>query len=116
MSPSDSPVPETKPIAPDPAASAPAGSSSPPPPRRGILVVFKAATTALLVVAIGAALWFLGRRAWDEYRDYQDSWRAAEDAAPVGFLGANYRRSYHDRPAVFLHQEQGRTKLWAAKK
>src|SRR5262249_44481601 len=87
-----------------------------PPSRPRVPAMLKAITTALLVAAIGVAVWFLGRRVWDEYRDYQDSWREAEDAAPVGYIGANYRRSYHDRPAVFLHQEQGRMKLWAGKK
>jgi hypothetical protein len=78
--------------------------------------VLKAVTTALLAAAIGVVAWLLLWRAWTEYRDYRDSWREAEDAAPVGYIGTNFRRSYHYKPAVFLHQEQGRTQLWAARK
>src|SRR5262245_22636608 len=114
MSPSDRPAPESRPIEPEPAASAADGSPS-PPGRRGVPVIIKAVTAVLLVTGMGAAVWFLGRRAWNDYRDYRDSWLAAEDSAPVGYIGANYRRSYHDKPVVFRHQEQGRTKLWAAK-
>jgi hypothetical protein len=33
----------------------------------------------------------------------------------VGFLGLNYRRSYYDKPAQFLHERDGRRLLWAAK-
>jgi len=116
MSPSESPTPEPKSIAPEFAASDPGESPSPPPPPRGIRVVLRVMTTALVVGALAALVWFVGRRAWNEYRDYQEASRAAEDAAPVGYIGVNYRRSYHYKPARFLLEEQGRTKLWASKK
>jgi hypothetical protein len=95
---------------PDPA---PDPKAAPRPSSRG-----PARTAALLAVAaaVAAGVWFaVGRKLWSEYRTLQDQVRAAEDSAPVGYIGLNYRRSYNDRPAVFHAEEGGRKLLFAAK-
>jgi hypothetical protein len=73
----------------------------------------------LLILAIaGPSAYFLSRfgtKLWGYYRDYRESTQAAEDSAPVGYLGVHLRKSYNDRPARFLHEAGGRKLLWAAK-
>ncbi|WP_435007172.1 DUF3179 domain-containing (seleno)protein [Tundrisphaera lichenicola] len=71
---------------------------------------------ALAILAIGlTALLFFGQRLWTQVQGYLESRQAAEDSVPVGYLGVHLRRSYHDRPAVFLSEADGRKRLWAAK-
>lgn len=107
-------IPTTSPDSndmPSPSASTTEATTSPKSwtlPRAGKAIGF--------LVVLGAALWYFGPMAWEEIRDYQETLRSAEDTVPIGYLGTNYRRSYHDKPAQFHHQEGGRKLLWAAKK
>jgi hypothetical protein len=71
---------------------------------------------ALLVAALGVTLLLvLGRSLWTQFGDYRMTRQAAEDSAPVGYVGVHLRRTYHDRPAQFLSEQAGRKLLWAAK-
>jgi hypothetical protein len=72
----------------------------------------------LILAIVGPSAYVLGRfgtRLWAFYREYRETTQAAEDSAPVGYIGVHLRRSYNDRPARFLHEEDGRKLLWAAK-
>jgi hypothetical protein len=70
-----------------------------------------------LVAAAGAAgLWaIVGKALWSEYQSLRRETKATEDAAPVGYLGLHYRRTYNDRPLVFHAEKDGRKLLFAAK-
>ncbi len=73
-------------------------------------------TATLATLALGATLlWHLsGRRLWSEYQKWQVEVRATEDSVPIGYIGANYRRSYNDRAANFHFEKDGKKLLWAA--
>lgn len=88
---------------------------TPSPPRRPARKVLKYAILSAVAVATLAAGWMLlGARAWEDYKVMRDAQREAEDSAPVGYLGANYRRSYNNRPIKFGENRDGRRLLIAA--
>jgi hypothetical protein len=70
-----------------------------------------------LVVAAAALFWnYHGYKIWNEYLILRQEVRTSEDAAPVGYVGLNYRRSYNDRPLAFQTREGGKALLFAAKR
>jgi hypothetical protein len=70
-----------------------------------------------VVAAAGALVWkYHGYKIWEEYKVWRSELRASEDAAPVGYVGLNYRRSYNDRPLVFETVTDGKRLLFAAKR
>jgi hypothetical protein len=110
--------PQETPRAPDtPEPGGTPESPTPPeptPPSRRFPVV-KALTTVVIVGVGAALLWlFLGRPLWQEYQNYLESRRRAEDTVPIGYIGLNYRPSYNNRPLVFHVEKGGRKLLWAA--
>lgn len=66
--------------------------------------------------AVGAVWYMVGSDLATQYSRWREESRAAEDNAPIGYLGLNLRRSYNDRAVVFLVKSDGRTTLFAAKK
>lgn len=76
-------------------------------------------TTVLTIlggIIAASALWYIaGRDLPAEYQRWRAEARAAQDNQAVGYVGLNYRRSYNDRPLVFLTTKDGRTTLFAAK-
>ncbi len=82
---------------------------SPPPGRRAWAVL-----KIVFAGVVAGLLWMGGQRAWREYQDDQQQQRESEDSMPIGYVGLNYRKSYHYRPAQFLHEQEGRKRLWAA--
>src|SRR3954470_15066487 len=66
-----------------------------------------------VVTALGAGWKMVGSRAWDDFKVMREAQREAEDSAPVGYLGANYRRSYNNRPVKFGVERDGRVLLIA---
>src|SRR5262245_34426527 len=88
--------------------------SSPPssPPRRVVRIGLRV-TTALLLVVAGWVMVNFGARLWSESQTFTTSRREAGDTAPIGYIGTAFRRTYYNRPAQFLHQEDGRTYLFA---
>lgn len=92
-----------------------AADATTPTPRRGRRALLRGVIALVIVVP---ALWILGqagRRFYADFQDYRDIQREAEDTAPIGYVGVSLRRSYHDRPAQFLSEKEGRKLLWAAK-
>jgi hypothetical protein len=68
---------------------------------------------ALGLIATALSLW-LGWMALSAFLDYQNLQGAAEDAAPVGYIGTNFRRTYHNKATRFIYEEDGLKRLWAA--
>ena len=64
---------------------------------------------------LGGLGWTFGGRVWREVRDLRESQRGAEENAPVGYVGTSFRKTYHDRPAQFLTNKDGRKLLYALK-
>lgn len=69
----------------------------------------------VVLVSLGPTLWRSIKDYYENYQAYQRELRAAEDAAPIGFVGINLRKSYNDRPINFVEVRNGRKRLWAAK-
>ena len=88
--------------------SVPTGSK--PRPRSRLLM-----TTCVAGLAVGVVWYMVGRDLVTQYSGWREESRAAEDNAPIGYLGLNLRRSYNDRAVVFLAKKDGRTTLFAAK-
>jgi hypothetical protein len=84
-------------------------------PRRPSRLVVKLIAAAVILAIAATILGGYGRRIWQEFRAYRIAQEAADDAAPVGYVGVHLRKSYNDKPARFLTEEHGRTLLWAAK-
>lgn len=78
-------------------------------------LLFRVSAT-LATCAMGVALlWYLsGRHLWSEYQKWRVEVQATEDSVPIGYVGANYRRSYNDRAANFHFEKDGKKLLWAA--
>ena len=100
---------------PQPNAPPPTPATSPAGVRpRGPRTLLKAVAALAFLACGGAAAWSLaGASLWREYQKLRGEERAAEYATPVGFVGINYRRTYNDRPPVFVHEEKGRVLLWS---
>jgi hypothetical protein len=94
--------------------STPTTPETRPPRRRSRLVVNLIAAALMLGVA-AAVLGGYGPRIWQAFREYRIAQEAADEQAPVGYVGVHLRKSYNDKPARFLSVEDGRTLLWAAK-
>lgn len=89
-------------------------SSEPPKPEsRRLRIVLTVLGVAL---ATGLVWQAVGRDMANQFGRWREESRAAEDNAPVGYLGLNYRRSYNDRAPVFFTKKDGRTTLFAAKR
>jgi hypothetical protein len=69
-----------------------------------------------LGTALGVGLlWWVGRGAWSAFWEYREANQAAEETAPIGYIGVSLRRTYHDKPLRFFDTTGGRKRLWAAK-
>jgi hypothetical protein len=94
--------------------STPINPETTPPRGRSRLAVKLIAA----VVILGMAAPFVGtygRRIWQAFRDYRAAQEAADDLAPVGYVGVHLRKTYNDTPARFLSVDNGRMLLWAAR-
>jgi hypothetical protein len=83
--------------------------------RRASRLAVRLITVALFLGIAAAILAGYGRRVWRAFGEYRIAQEAADDMAPVGYVGVHLRKSYNDKPARFLHEEDGRKLLWAAK-
>src|SRR5262249_25806081 len=70
---------------------------------------------AFCLILGAGLLWWVGRGAWSAYWEYQEANQAAEEAAPIGYVGVSLRRTYYDKPPRFFDKSEGRKRLWAAK-
>jgi hypothetical protein len=70
---------------------------------------------ALVLAVAAVTLGGYCRRIWQDFRDYRTAQAAADDATPVGYSGVHLRKTYNDKPAKFLKEENGRKLLWASK-
>ncbi|SIO67510.1 Protein of unknown function [Singulisphaera sp. GP187] len=73
-------------------------------------------TIGIVGFALGVVWQMVVRDLVSSYLNLRKESQAAEDNAPIGYVGLNLRRSYNDRAAVFLSKKDGRTQLFAAKK
>ena len=69
---------------------------------------------ALLVVAAGVLWKLLGESLYEQVVEYRIAARERDMAAPVGYVGLNYRKTYNSRAPQFLFDEGERTLLWAS--
>jgi hypothetical protein len=76
----------------------------------------KALGFAAMTAVAALLIWQVyGRKLWVDYQSWRKEYDTFEDTVPVGYLGANYRRTYNDRAPVFHFAKDGRKTLWAAK-
>ena len=110
MSPeSRDPTPPTPPPA-SPSPGTPEGSA----PSRPSAVVRALTVLAVLGIA-GVMLWYLvGKQLYEQVQEYRRAIVARDQAAPVGYLGLNYRKEYNARPPQFHFEKDGRQLLWAS--
>jgi hypothetical protein len=92
------------------------GPGAPPDKSRAARLGFRAVVYTSVLAGAGAGVWFIvGGKLWSEYQTWRQAVSASEAAAPVGYVGLNYRRSYNDRPVDFHNEKDGRKLLFAAK-
>ena len=91
--------------------SSPRAVATPRDRRFRVLVSVGMVGLTLVILWLG-----IGRNLASQYQSYWEARQAAEDNAPIGYLGLNPRRSYNDRAVVFLSENEGRTTLFAAKR
>jgi hypothetical protein len=70
---------------------------------------------AVLIVGIAVVgLRGYAQRVWQGFQEYQEAQRSVNETAPIGYIGVHLRKSYNDKPARFLFEQDGRKLLWAA--
>jgi hypothetical protein len=90
-------------------------TTTPEKPRRPWTPWRAAAYAFCAILGISLLWWAVGRRTWSAYQEYRAANRAAEGAAPIGYVGVSLRKTYYDKPPRFFDTAGGRKRLWAAK-
>ena len=73
-----------------------------------------AKSVAVLATLIGGSWILIGERTWRDIRELRAAELAAEESAPIGYVGLYFRKNYAARPSKFLFEESGKTLLFAA--